>query len=1235
MLANIISHNREHDSTTTLKFGDNTLAENVQLDLVDIEDATLLSDVSVYDYISKIKTPFLMGYPSILTPKDGDVVTNTTVFELTPYLPNENFKGLVNMVEWQFSGTPDFANIAYKVRLKEADVPNGEFNKFNPMGVNVPSGTYYVRARYISYPHSSPFTQPIRVTIPSFKVEIPTLSINQNELSPTITASSYRMAPGVAGAEAQDPLALVKWTVTELDQAYDPASEKINGMLGTDFRPTYSISKLPNDDTKYMLGFPFKDATTNFDVKLKPNTSYLVTCSYTGARYKTTYGRLVFTTGNFKLKAPVFKLVTNPDNTVSVAIDPISSFEGSDTLKNFNIVVVDQSAIPQHVVHAVDTPMYTYKIPDGILQPSTRYSVTVTAIGNKFGASDSSVLGMTTPYIGIEPPSINITSKGMQPTIKLSPFRTIKATDTMRGTQWILYNHANTGRDNLIKEWIKEDTDTFLTIDRKYIEVNTNYKIKVRYLGTKLNSPWAEEVFKTVNVTVKKPIVTAEVHGLIISAKPSEYIVLGDEDQAESVIWNVIEVSREPSSDPAIAPVEHEVATLVQDKIQPWASKELKISRLDGVKRDTLYKITVKILGRNYTSLTSDPVYIQTPNVYVENPTLTISGYQDQVPRFPTITGTPFRTNTDTDKHIKTMWRVVTVNTGDEILNVETEKLEELTSYNILDPILMPNTDYLLECIYYGEAFGPSEKVSITFRTRPKFIEIPDDGLMTVLVGDDSNNDTTKYYGKFNYNQLNDTRNYLGIWNGVTEYNFDSQVLHNNVLYRALDTSSYAAQGNNVHLNKNRVPGVESSSGITYWEEDDRNDLCTYRWLLRNIGFQPTIVDNNKTGYTTGNIAKGNWIATESTLSKYMIGGKILYIYDTPELTNVSYNDLAVAGLIGRGRTIRIGERLYWARLLTEAESIELYRFKNVEDTNHIITTDLSSSTWLGDRIEGIQAKVSNLGSVDLEHGNNRNRTLRIVLEYISQYEEPWLFARKKYPTLQYDRYTDTGYFGVVPNTIDQFNIYTTLGLIKGTRINLDFGFLAFYSHGKRLLVNRGSIAYGICFRDLEELGLVYGSDVKLDDYENRKVTTLDSNTYDVRILRGGPNYLDLGPLEDLPNDKFVANANLFRFSEWNELIYRVAEHIPLIVDVNNYHGGYQIGRNWEKFDNINLGVFEHYSGNGCHDFVLTTVNNNEVISRGGTQLEAAYYVDKDIARNDHGARLVFEDSTVFEMPTA
>ena len=125
---------------------------------------------------------------------------------------------------------------------------------------------------------------------------------------------------------------------------------------------------------------------------------------------------------------------------------------------------------------------------------------------------------------------------------------------------------------------------------------------------------------------------------------------------------------------------------------------------------------------------------------------------------------------------------------------------------------------------------------------------------------------------------------------------------------------------------------------------------------------------------------------------------------------------------------------------------------------------------------------------------------------------------------------------------------------------------------------------------------------------------------------------MDLGPIEDLPNDKLVANANLFRYSEWNELVYRVANHIPLSVDINNFHGGFQIGKNWDTLDNINIGVFEHYSGNGCHDFVLSTVNDNEVVLRGGTKLESVYYVDKSVARNDHGVRLVLEDTTNFSI---
>ena len=1232
MLANIVSHNRKHDSTTTLKFGESTLTQNVQLDLVDTEDATLLSDVTVYDYISRIRTPFLMGYPAITSPRNGDLVTNATVFELTPYQPNTNFTGTVDSVEWQVASDREFTNIVYKIRAREQDVPGGDFSKFRPSSIYVGSGYYYVRARYISYPHASPFTQPVKVNFPSFKVEVPRLTMEANELQPTFDSTPYKLAPEFIGTEADDPLDYVTWTLKKIPDGKTVDSEYVNGLLEQDYIPDAKVVKQASDANKYKLTFPITDTTTNQEVKLTANTNYLVTVEYRGNRYATAKGKIVFQTGNYKVKPPKFKLVSGNDGVVTVNVESIETYEGSDTLKNFRIVVINQTDSPQHVVHTAEVTDYTYRIPDNVLEPSTKYSVSVIANGNKFGPSDTSVLTISMPYIGIEPPILTVTTRGMEPTGRLSPFRTIKSNDTMRGTQWLLYNHANTGVDNLIQEWTKEDSDTFLVIERRYLEVNTNYKLRARYLGHKYNSPWVEEAFKTLNIVVRQPVVTLSNLGLVITADVSDYQVVGDSDLATHVVWNVYEVEVIPSSDPLLPATETVVNHIVQNKQLPWSKKTLKLTRDDGIKRNTRYKVTAKILGQSYNSPVSEAAYINTPNVFVKIPIVHISGEFENVPRFPAITGTAFATNLDTDTHKKTTWKIEAVNTGDIVYNEDSTT--DLTYLALTDNVLTTNTEYKLTVIYHGENFGASDPAVVNFKTRTRFIEMPDDGLPTVLLGDDSSNDTTKYYGTYGLTDLNGTRNYLGDWNGYTEYGVDSQVLYENRLWRALDTSSYASLGNNVHLNKNRVPGRTNDNNIVYWEEDDRNNLPTYKWLLKNIGFLPGITDNNKTRLTTDSITKGTLATGDSLLTKFMVKSKILYVYTNPELTNISYNDLALAGLTGQGRTIRIGERLYWLRLLTIEEIAELQRFKQVVDTTNIVNIDVDEPCWLADNGNATDG-VYNSGSQThgFERGNKRNKGLRLVLEYISPYEEPWIFAKRKYPSLQYDRYTDTGYFGIVTNTIDRFNVYTALGIDKGTRINLDFGYLAFWNHGKRILVNRASIAYGIEFNYLVNLGIVYGPDVKLNGYTNRKVTTLGDNlTYNVRLLRGGPSYMDLGPIEDLPNDKLVANANLFRYSEWNELVYRVANHIPLSVDINNFHGGFQIGKNWDTLDNINIGVFEHYSGNGCHDFVLSTVNDNEVVSRGGTKLESVYYVDKSVARNDHGVRLVLEDTTNFSI---
>ena len=61
MLANIISHSKQNDTTTTLKFGERTLAKNVVLDIEDITDGDIINDTTLHQTLARVKTPFLLG----------------------------------------------------------------------------------------------------------------------------------------------------------------------------------------------------------------------------------------------------------------------------------------------------------------------------------------------------------------------------------------------------------------------------------------------------------------------------------------------------------------------------------------------------------------------------------------------------------------------------------------------------------------------------------------------------------------------------------------------------------------------------------------------------------------------------------------------------------------------------------------------------------------------------------------------------------------------------------------------------------------------------------------------------------------------------------------------------------------------------------------------------------------------------------------------------------------------
>ena len=109
----------------------------------------------------------------------------------------------------------------------------------------------------------------------------------------------------------------------------------------------------------------------------------------------------------------------------------------------------------------------------------------------------------------------------------------------------------------------------------------------------------------------------------------------------------------------------------------------------------------------------------------------------------------------ETDTHISTTWKLK--DTSDNIILERVEDRDYLTEYIILDDLLMPNTDYILEVTYHGDLYGSSETATIEFKTRRNFIDVPEDDFNTVLIGDDSRNETTKYYGRYTFDRLNNT----------------------------------------------------------------------------------------------------------------------------------------------------------------------------------------------------------------------------------------------------------------------------------------------------------------------------------------------------------------------------------------------------------------------------------------------------------------------------------------------
>ncbi len=600
------------------------------------------------------------------------------------------------------------------------------------------------------------------------------------------------------------------------------------------------------------------------------------------------------------------------------------------------------------------------------------------------------------------------------------------------------------------------------------------------------------------------------------------------------------------------------------------------ITPVIGMALTTVY-VRVKYISGVNASKWSEPISFITPNVYISTPSITVEGTPSSILETPLMSGSTFTVVNGTDTHASSTWTVIKVSDGSTVWDSVNDTVNKL---NIRVPagILNTGTEYKFTVKYNGTMYGASGTAEITGTTLSTFINLGEDGLNTILAG---NTTTGAYFGELTVANLVADRNYRGPYKTGTTFKAGTQVSHLDKLWNALvDVTDV-------------TPGTNASK----WEEDTREGLPTGKWLLDVCGVGYGLNDANADGYSTTSASIGALKNNDQGFLKFAKNGKILYIAKKPFVGTIGWNDLAKRNLVYGDRTVRVGSRLYYVRLVTEAEYLDCLVASTNGTLANLATTDLAleEKTWLYDtQIGAVRKAYSGISTLENIDPKSRVGSYRPVLELIEEGNEPYLnlpnCPAATNENFQYDKFTDTGYFGEVPTTsiLSGSALASSIGLTAGTAQHDTAGYLKFYWHGKILYVAKRPFRHTVSWDNIKAANAVFGVDL---GGSGKATVAANGYTYIVQLLTGAGK----APADDAQywtnDDNFAANIllEIGKFSQWNELIYRVHQTVVDDVLANQdgqtsyygYTGGVQIGANWANFNNVDLVVYYTEGGNG------------------------------------------------------
>ena len=598
------------------------------------------------------------------------------------------------------------------------------------------------------------------------------------------------------------------------------------------------------------------------------------------------------------------------------------------------------------------------------------------------------------------------------------------------------------------------------------------------------------------------------------------------------------------------------------------------------------------------------------------------------------------------DEHVMTTWEVSDTKSFDRIYLTKKERYKpNLTRFN---HGLMGGVKIWVRVKYHSTKYDSfwSEPVEVTYGGHGY------DSLKNPVKKVNENNplDGT-YYGIVPHSELVDDYDYRGTYNTILNactYYTAEEANGSDKIEGAVKTGKDYGQNMKVgyqvlhpkegdtkvslwRCKKAMTPDLfrrnPPKANSEYWELDERDNLCTPYHLVDRVGvgiidpFKRTPADwwnRNADGYSTGPCMIRKLVNHTDGWLKFGYNGKILYTTKKPISMQIAWTDLAKRDVVYGNRTLRIGRRLYWVRLLTKEEYTMLMNNLTNGKLANMSESDLSlsSKTWIEDFQESpIRIRMTGKGQEVVSDPKYRDGVWRPVLELIPEGSEPY----RNLPNcpvatdevFQYDPYSDTGYFGVVPydKIMKADELITAVGHSGGSNQYLDAGYLKFYWHGRILYINKKTIKNNVIWQMGLDSHSVHGVDM---GGAGKKSITITCNGEDITMPVSFPIQSRLEPWsQDLfdgrtipkPDDgskvqnqgelqKHTLDAEVGKYSMWSELFYRVGLGYFGFTEVDNdgkqwvngymeLHGGYQLGDNWTEFPTTELQVKYDSDGNG------------------------------------------------------